>query len=175
MGHRLRRVNESVREVVSAAIADGLKDPRVGFVTVTAVETSQDLRHAKVFVSVLAGAPERAATLEGLRASHGYLQARINDELHLKHTPQLEFVYDETTDRAMRIEALMKREAELLGEKAPEAGQERPPEAGRPGPPEAGQAHSPEAEEPGPPELGGEGASAAAPGGERGGGEETGA
>lgn len=94
MGHRLRRVNESVKEVVSAAIADGLKDPRVGFVTVTGVETTQDLRHAKVFVSVLGGAKERAATLAGLEASHGYLQARVNDALHLKHTPRLEFLYD---------------------------------------------------------------------------------
>lgn len=114
-------MNESVREVVSAAIADGLKDPRVGFVTVTGVEASPDLRHAKVFVSVLGGPKERTATLEGLRASHGYLQARVNDALHLKHTPQLEFVYDETTDRAMRIEALMRREAEALGEQAPTA------------------------------------------------------
>ncbi len=109
-------MNESVREVVSAAIADGLKDPRVGFVTVTGVEASPDLRHAKVFVSVLGGAKARQATLDGLRASHGYLQARVNDALHLKHTPQLEFVYDETTDRAMRIEALMRREAEVLGD-----------------------------------------------------------
>jgi ribosome-binding factor A len=114
-------VNESLKEVVSAAIADGLKDPRVGFVTVTGVETSPDLRHAKVFVSVLGGARERAATLDGLKASHGYLQARVNDGLHLKRTPQLEFIYDETTDKAMRIEALMRREAEELGEEPPQA------------------------------------------------------
>lgn len=124
MGHRLRRVNESVKEVVSAAIADGLKDPRVGFVTVTGVETTQDLRHAKVFVSVLGGAKERAATLAGLEASHGYLQARVNDALHLKHTPRLEFLYDDTTDRAMRIEALLRREAEVLGDEAPEGAEE---------------------------------------------------
>ena len=113
-------MNESVKEVVSAVIADGLKDPRVGFVTVTGVEATPDLRHAKVFVSVLGGAKEREETLEGLKASHGYLQARVNDALHLKHTPQLEFVYDETTDRAMRIEALMRREAQVLGEEPPE-------------------------------------------------------
>lgn len=120
MGHRLRRVNESVREVVSAAIADGVKDPRVGFVTVTGVEASPDLRHAKVFVSVLGNTRERAATLDALQAAHGYLQARVNEALHLKHTPQLEFCYDETTDRAMRIEALMRREAALLGAEPPE-------------------------------------------------------
>lgn len=123
-------MNESVREVVSAAIADGLKDPRVGFVTVTGVEASPDLRHAKVFVSVLGGARERAATLDGLRASHGYLQARVNDALRLKHTPQLEFLYDETTDKAMRIEALMRREAEVLGEAPPPAAEEETAQAG---------------------------------------------
>jgi ribosome-binding factor A len=112
-------VNEGIKEVVSAAIADGLKDPRVGFVTVTGVEASTDFRHAKVFVSVLGGARERAATLEGLKASHGYLQARVNDALRLRHTPQLEFVYDETTDRAMHIEDLLRREAEVLGDEPP--------------------------------------------------------
>ncbi len=133
MGHRLRRVNEGIKEVVSAAIADGLKDPRVGFVTVTGVEASTDFRHAKVFVSVLGGTRERAATLAGLKASHGYLQARVNDALRLRHTPQLEFVYDETTDRAMLIEALLRREAEVLGDEPPAAleddGGDEPPAA----------------------------------------------
>jgi len=112
-------VNEGIKEVVSAVIAEGLKDPRVGFVTVTGVETSRDLRHAKVFFSVLGGARERTATLEGLEASHGYLQARVNAALRMKRTPQLVFVYDETTDRAQRIELLIRREAEVLGEEAP--------------------------------------------------------
>lgn len=118
MGHRLLKVNESVREVVSAVIAEGLKDPRVGFVTVTGVETSRDLRYAKVFFSVLGGERERAATLDGLVASHGYLQARVNAALHMKRTPQLTFVYDETTDQAMHIERLLRREAETLGAEA---------------------------------------------------------
>jgi ribosome-binding factor A len=120
VGHRLLRVNESIKEVVSTVIADGLKDPRVGFVTVTGVETTPDLGHAKVFVSVLGSSRERAATMDGLVASHGFIQARVNAALHLKRTPQLEFVYDETTDRAMRIEQLLRREAEVLGEEPPE-------------------------------------------------------
>jgi ribosome-binding factor A len=119
VGHRLLRVNESLKEVVSAVIADGLKDPRVGFVTVTGVKTSPDLRHAKVYVSVLGGPRERAATMDGLEASHGYVQARVNAALHMKRTPQLAFVYDETTDRAMHIERLLRREAEELGANAP--------------------------------------------------------
>src|ERR1700722_16887502 len=93
---RMRRVNEAVREVLSDAISKDLKDPRVGFVTVTSVKTSPDLRHARVYVSVLGNEPERAASLEGLRSAHGYLQGRLGSELTLKHTPTLTFEYDDT-------------------------------------------------------------------------------
>jgi ribosome-binding factor A len=109
---RLRRVNEAVRQVLSDTISAGLKDPRVGFVTVTAVRTSPDLRHAHVYVSVLGDADERAATLEGLRSAHGFLQRRVAGELRLKHTPTLEFEYDETIERGMRISELIDREAD---------------------------------------------------------------
>jgi ribosome-binding factor A len=110
---RMRRVDEAIRQVIGDSVAGELKDPRVGFVTVTDVRTSADLRHARVYVSVLgsdgrASAPaEREATLEGLRSAHGFLQGRVAGELHLKRTPTLEFVYDETTDRAMRVDALI--------------------------------------------------------------------
>jgi ribosome-binding factor A len=109
---RMRRVDEAVRQVISDA-AKELKDPRVGFVTVTDVRTSPDLRHARVYVSVL-GADggvsnelERRETLDGLASAHGFLQGRLAGELRLKRTPTLEFLYDETTDRAMRVEALI--------------------------------------------------------------------
>ncbi|MDX6642066.1 MAG: ribosome-binding factor [Solirubrobacteraceae bacterium] len=107
---RLRRVNEAVRQVLSDAISADLKDPRVGFVTVTAVRTSPDLRHAHVFVSVLGNAEERTLSLEGLRSAHGFLQRRVAGELRLKHTPTLEFEYDDTVDRGMRISELIDRE-----------------------------------------------------------------
>ncbi len=107
----MRRVNEAVREVLSARLAEGLKDPRIGFVTVTSVDTSPDLRHARVYVSVLGSEAEREASLEGLAASHGFLQAQVNDELHMKRTPKLEFVYDDSVDRGMRISELIDREA----------------------------------------------------------------
>ena len=102
----MRRVNEAVREVLSDAMKR-LKDPRVGFVTVTDVRTSPDLRHAKVFVSVLGGAEERAASLEGLRSAHGFLQGRVAGELRLKRTPTLDFVYDDTAERADRLERML--------------------------------------------------------------------
>ncbi|MFL5839399.1 MAG: 30S ribosome-binding factor RbfA [Thermoleophilaceae bacterium] len=103
----MRRVNEALREVLSARIAGGLKDPRIGFVTVTAVETSPDLRHARVFVSVLGDEAERAETLAALDRAHALLQAQIASEMRMKRTPQLKFVYDETVERGMRINELL--------------------------------------------------------------------
>ena len=107
-GQRMRRVDEAVREVLSDALGHrDLKDPRIGFVTITAVKTSADLRHARVYVSVLGSDDEREQTLAGLRSAHGVLQRRVAGELRLRRTPTLEFTYDDTTDRAMRIERLL--------------------------------------------------------------------
>jgi ribosome-binding factor A len=103
----MRRVNEAVREVLSARIAEGLDDPRIGFVTLTSVDTSSDLRHARVFVSVLGDESERAETLAGLGSAHGLLQQAIARELRMKHTPTLQFVFDESIDRGMRITELL--------------------------------------------------------------------
>jgi ribosome-binding factor A len=103
---RMRRVDEAVRAVLSDAITTDLKDPRIGFVTVTAVDTTPDLRQAKVFVSVLGSEDDIAASLQGLRSSHGFLQRRVAEELRLKHTPTLEFVFDDTARRADRINRL---------------------------------------------------------------------
>ena len=112
MGHgRMRRVDEAVREVLGDAIAKDLRDPRVGFVTVTAVKTSPDLRHARVYVSVLGDEAQRTGSLEGLRSAHGFLQRQVATELRLKHTPTLQFVYDETVERAQRLTDLIDREA----------------------------------------------------------------
>jgi ribosome-binding factor A len=106
MSGRMRRVNEAIREVVSEGLSD-LKDPRIGFVTVTGVETSPDLHQAVVFVSVLGGEKKREKTLEGLQAAHGVLQSRISRELRLKRTPQLTFQYDPTVDHGMRLSRLI--------------------------------------------------------------------
>jgi ribosome-binding factor A len=103
---RMRRVNESVRQVLSEGIGQ-LKDPRIGFVTVTGVETSTDLRQARVFVSVLGTERKRARTLEGLQAAHAVLQARIARELRLKRTPQLAFEYDPSVERGVRMTKLI--------------------------------------------------------------------
>jgi ribosome-binding factor A len=109
-GDRMRRVDEAMREVLGAAITSELKDPRVGFITVTAVDTSPDLRQARVFVSVLGTKSERRRSLQGLQSAHGFLQRRVADELRLKHTPTLDFAYDDTAENAARINELLRGE-----------------------------------------------------------------
>jgi ribosome-binding factor A len=104
----MRRVNEAIKEIIGNAIAQDLKDPRIGFVTLTGVETAPDLSRAKVFLSVYGKQAEKEATLEGLRAARPYLQRLISDELTIKRTPTLEFVYDSTVDQGMRIQALLR-------------------------------------------------------------------
>jgi ribosome-binding factor A len=107
---RMRRVNEVLREVIGSAIAVDLSDPRIGFVTVTSVETSPDLRSAKVHVSVLGDEESREESLSGLRASHGVLQSRIAAETRMKRTPTLTFHYDSTLEQGMRISRLLEDE-----------------------------------------------------------------
>jgi ribosome-binding factor A len=102
----MRRVNETVKQVVSEAVG-GLKDPRIGFVTVTGVETTPDLRQARVFVSVLGSDSQRRKTLSALEAAHGVLQATLNRELRLKRTPRLTFEYDPAVERGVRMSRLI--------------------------------------------------------------------
>ena len=96
-----------MREVLGGAIVSELQDPRIGFVTVTAVETSPDLRSARVFVSVLGDAAQRKSTLEGLASSHGVLQAAIAREMRIKRTPTLSFHYDDSIERGARLSELL--------------------------------------------------------------------
>jgi ribosome-binding factor A len=109
---RMRRVNEVMREVLGTAIARELEDPRIGFVTVTAVETSPDLRSARVYVSVLGDEPEREATLAALRSSHGVLQGVIARETRMKYTPTLSFHYDDSPERGVRLARLLEEDRE---------------------------------------------------------------
>jgi ribosome-binding factor A len=104
---RMRRINVALREVIGEAISSELQDPRIGFVTVTSVETSPDLRSARVYVSVLGTVEEREATLEGLRSSHGVLQSAIARQMRIKRTPTLSFHYDDTAERADRLSRLL--------------------------------------------------------------------
>jgi ribosome-binding factor A len=106
MSERMRRVNASVRQVLADAVPE-LKDPRIGLVTVTGVDTASDLRHATVYVSVLGSDRKQRASLLGLEAAHGILQSRLARELRLKRTPQLTFEYDPTVERGVRMTRLI--------------------------------------------------------------------
>ena len=116
----MRRVDQAVKQVLSEAIPT-LKDPRIGFVTVTAVETTTDLEHAKVWVSVLGGEGQRKKTLRALEGAAGVLQARLGRELGLRRTPRLEFVYDRAVEHGVRM-------TRLIDELAPPDGEDDAPE-----------------------------------------------
>ena len=106
--YRMRRINEAIKEIIGTALAQDIKDPRIGFVTLTGVDTAPDLSHAKVFVSVYGKQAQKEASMEGLRAARAYLQRLIGDELPLKRIPSLDFVYDASVDQGMRIQAILK-------------------------------------------------------------------
>ena len=103
----MRRINETIREILGEAISTELKDPRIGFVTVTDVDTSADLRTARVYVSLIGPHEERADTLAGLQSAHGFLQSKIASAIRMKRTPTLTFHYDESVDRGVRISRLL--------------------------------------------------------------------
>ncbi len=102
----MRRVDESIRQVLSESVGT-LKDPRIGFVTVTGVRTTSDLKEARVYVSVFGNDRKRERTLTALQAAHGVLQAQIARELRLKRTPQLTFEYDPSVERGVRMTKLI--------------------------------------------------------------------
>jgi ribosome-binding factor A len=105
---RSERLAEGIREEVATFLAEDAKDPRlVGLVTVTGVDVTRDLRHAKVFVSILGSDEEREATLEGLESAAGHLRSRIGRALRLRVAPEIAFRYDESVARAAKIEALL--------------------------------------------------------------------
>jgi ribosome-binding factor A len=106
MSERMRRVNESVLQVLAEAVPE-LKDPRIGLVTFTRVDTSPDLRHATAYVSVLGSARKQKASLAGLEAAHGVLQGRLAKQLRMKRTPQLTFEYDPSVERGVRMSRLI--------------------------------------------------------------------
>jgi len=121
---RSERVAEGIREEVATFLAEDVKDPRVvGLVTVTGVDVTRDLRHAKVFVSIMGSDDERRATLEGLNSAAGHLRSRIGRALRLRVAPEITFRYDDTIARAARIEALL---AEVRQPEPPPPGDEEP-------------------------------------------------
>ncbi len=114
---RMRRVDEAMKHVLSEAIPE-LKDPGVGFVTITGVETTRDLSQATVWISVLGPERQRARTLAALERARGVLQAKVGEQLHLRRTPQLAFAYDQAVERGVRMSRLIDELARDLGDDA---------------------------------------------------------
>src|SRR5687768_8322483 len=105
---RADRVAEAIREDVATFLGEGAKDPRlVGLVTITAVEVTRDLRHARLFISVMGTDSERSATLEALESMKGHLRTRLAKSLRLRVAPDIAFKVDESVARAARIESLL--------------------------------------------------------------------
>lgn len=105
---RADRVSEAIREEIATFLAEHVKDPRVvGFVTVTGVDVTSDLRHAKVFVSVMGTEAEKEATFEGLASTASHLRSRVGRSLRLRVAPEIQFREDESVQRAARIESLL--------------------------------------------------------------------
>lgn len=106
---RVARMNELLREEVGLLIHDEMKDPRVGFATVTAVESSPDLKNATVFISVLGDEKEKDQTLEAVSKARGFIQGELGKRLSLKYTPSLKFERDDTADASIRIAKILEK------------------------------------------------------------------
>jgi len=106
---RSDRVGDLLLELVSQLLAKEVCDPRIGLVTLTGADVSKDLRHARIYFSLLAGRQGEAEVLAGLKSATGFIRAKIAKELKLRFVPTIEFVYDDTQDRAQRIEDLLQQ------------------------------------------------------------------
>lgn len=110
--YRQQRLADQLRAELSRIVLREMRDPRVGFATLTEVRLSSDLRHARVYVSVMGDDEEKEATLEALESAEGFLRGRIGQRMRLRHIPELAFVLDETLDRSERIERLLEADKE---------------------------------------------------------------
>lgn len=108
MSHRPERVREFIKEQVSDIIQHQVKDPRIGFVSITAVELSGDLRHAKIFVSVLGDAQAKTDTMAGLLSAQGYVRGELGRRLQMRFTPEMSFRLDESIERGTRVVTLLR-------------------------------------------------------------------
>ena len=105
---RSYRVGELILKNISEIISRGLKDPRIGFVTLTAVDVTPDLRYAKVFYTVIGSEKERADSVVGIEKATPYIRRQLASKLTMRHTPELTFVYDESIEYGNRIDSILK-------------------------------------------------------------------
>ncbi len=115
---RSRRVQELLLEEISRLVQFELKDPRIGFVTVTGVDLSDNLKHARVYVGIIGSDKEKAESLHGLQSARGFVRTWLGKHLHLKYIPEVEFRLDETAERAQKISKIIN---ELHTEQGPQS------------------------------------------------------
>ncbi|HWL65140.1 MAG TPA: 30S ribosome-binding factor RbfA [Actinomycetota bacterium] len=108
MTQRMEKVQKRAKQVLGEAIQD-LKDPRIGFATITAVRVTPDLRHARVLVSVLGTEDEQTATMKGLESAGSHLRTELGRHIRMKYLPELTFELDTRAAEAQRLEILLKK------------------------------------------------------------------
>ena len=119
--YRQERLNENIKELLSELILKEIKDPRVGFVTITSVKVSSDLMMAKVYFSVMGSEEDRQASRKGLASARNFFRRTVGDRLSLRHVPEFQFVYDDSLDKAMKIEEVLK---EIKKNEPPRSGED---------------------------------------------------
>ncbi len=124
VSRRAQKAAEAIRAVVSTSILQELKDPRVQHVTVTYVEVANDLRHAKVHVSVMGTETQQRLCLRGLQSAAGFLQSRLADRIEMRYTPRLQFFLDQGVKRSIEIATILR---EVLPDDVEGAGEEPSP------------------------------------------------
>lgn len=107
--YRKERLNESIKELLGELILERVKDPRVGFVTITSVTVSADLTSARVYFSVMGGEEQRDESKKGLLSAKNFLRKTVGRELKLRSAPDFRFIYDDTLDRSIEIESAIKK------------------------------------------------------------------
>jgi ribosome-binding factor A len=105
---RIRRVGELIKEEISDIIQKEMKDPRIGFVTITGVDVTADLKHADVYITVLGSKKEQQSTLQGLTSSSGFLRTLLAKRIKIKYLPELQFHFDPSIEKGLRIEKLIR-------------------------------------------------------------------
>ncbi|MDT9023966.1 MULTISPECIES: 30S ribosome-binding factor RbfA [Rossellomorea] len=109
MSHRANRVSEQMKKELSDIIGRKIKDPRIGFVTVTDVQVTGDLQQAKVYITVLGGEDQRENTLKGLAKAKGFIRSEVGQRIRLRKTPEIIFEFDESIDYGNHIETLLRK------------------------------------------------------------------
>ena len=103
MAHRPERLAEAIKQEISDVVRDEMKDPRIGFITITRVEVTGDLRYAKIYVSVLGEEKEQNATIEGLKKAKGFIRSELGKRIRLRHVPEISFIQDQSMDRGIKV------------------------------------------------------------------------